>query len=579
MIVFKKIRYKNIMSTGNAPVEIDLSNTQMTMIFGKNGFGKSTILESLSFALYGKPFRKINKGQLVNNINKKDLLVELDFDANGSSWTIRRGIKPDLFEIIKDDVKLNQNAAVRDDQEYLEKNILKMNSKAFNQVAVLGRATYVPFMLLTPAQRREVIEDLLDIQVLGKMSTLCKERLNTVKKDIDKAEEHLELNRTKIEGEENKHDALKAQHEAMIQGLKDQLKDYITQADDVKQRIEQERPAYDESVKLKDQYEGEMSELEKQLHVLQNDISFLEKSITPVQNIITFFKHHDSCPTCKQSIDFEFKDSIVRDSNESIANINDKVSGLKVKVDQQSQQIDAVKEKIVELQGKQLPFIALQSDMKMANDRIQTAGNQIKKAMAASKVEDVDSTVLDNLRKTETIIKKAIDKLNHNKSVILIAQSALKDDGIKASVIEQYIPVINSMISDHLQQLELFVDFTLDNTFEESIVTGNGDKFTYNSFSEGERLRIDLAILLTWRMIAKMRNSASTNLLIMDEILDSSMDVDGINNLIESLRKMHADSNVIIISHKGDGLEDKFDRVLNVTKSRGFTSYSIGESH
>lgn len=563
------------MSTGNGLVEIHLDQFQSTLIRGTNGAGKSSgLLESLYFGLYGKPFRKINKGQLVNNLNKKGLVVEIEFDAGGHEYLVRRGIKPDLFEIHRDGEQLNQNAAARDDQQYLEDHILKMNGKAFMQVALLGRATYIPFMQLSPAQRREIVEDLLDIQTLGQMATLCKEELNSLKKTIEKCNNDLDLVEVKIEGEKSKAQALLEQQQRVVEDLKSQIQGQIKVVETAKAKVEGYRTEYDGAVEKEKVFNVQIKELKRQKQESDNEAGFLLKSVGPIKDTIAFFKKHEECPTCQQDITASTRHVKIADAEDSIANINSKVEAYKQTSSNLQVQISEVQEEIESLQGTKIEMVSRQSDVSGAKSTLDTLAGQLKRATSAMQVEDVDSSVLDNLEKKKLMIGKAINKLNHDKLVATIAQAALKDDGIRASIIEQYLPVINSTISTYLEKFELFVNFTISNTFEETITTGNGDLFTYNSFSEGERLRIDLAILLTWRTIAKMRNSASTNILLMDEILDSSLDNEGTLGLIDTLKDLHSNDNVIIVSHKGDGLDEKFDRIINVKKVKGFSVYT-----
>lgn len=573
MIIFEKIRYKNIMSVGETPVELDLKSHQTTLVVGKNGGGKSTITEALSFVLYGKPFRKLSKNQLINNVNGKGLLVDIWFSSNGKEYHVRRGIKPNLFEIEEDGTKWHTESKATLMQESLETKVLKMSHKTFSQNAVLGVTSYVPFMLMDASSRRKFVEDLLDLDIFRKMSDIVKTKANDNKNMMNRANTDLEVINAKIDGVNDKIKALQKQNEGFINELKDSLRAEVENIKNLEDQITEAEEQYQSLIEslggeyLDTDYTSAISDLKSQIQLISRTTSSKEQEIA-------LLEHTAVCNSCGQNIDEDFRKT-------KIANIHDEVGNAlqhKKSMEENLERLEKLKadvdEAMVPIHKAESHIASMKSSLSFMKMKAKDVAIQIKKK-SEEKIEEVDENEIEVLKKKRNLITGALTNLQKQKEIIAAAVALLKDDGIKASVIEQYVPVINSLIRSYLTKFELFVDFSLDNSFEETIKSSNASEFSYESFSEGERLRIDISILLTWRAIAKMRNSASTNLLIMDEVLDSSMDTDGTMVLVDALKEMHQDENILIISHKSDGLDERFDRVINTKKVKGFTTMEV----
>lgn len=567
-IEFLKVRYKNFLSTGNDFLEIDLSKSGKTLVIGRNGHGKSTLLDAIYFACFGRPFRNINKGKLVNSINKKNCVVELEFKVGSSQYLVRRGINPNLFEVYQDSILVDQNASVRDDQKQFEKNILGgLTPNVFRQLVVLGSASYVPFMQLTAPQRREVIENLLDIKVFSAMNSLLKESVSENKKNILSNQRDVENIDGLIEAQERQLSLANANHQekkdkldaeiALKKAEQDGMRSALADIPDEKYDSTQEQKAIDKSLKLRD---------------------FKSKIVTKIQgfsSIVSFFENHDNCPTCLQAITPELSKERIDLNQAEIDKLKDALGKL-----QEEQQ--KVTETILEYKAERERVSKVQSiiaDTKRAIDSISrdiTTLERMKgefQEVQQQPILDAINSLKEKRSRNQAVLKELLDE----REVCGLIAPMLKDGGVKAKVIQRYIPIINQRINHYLEALDFFVQFTLDEGFNEKIMSRFRDEFEYNSFSEGEKLRIDIAILFTWRDIMKMRNTITTNLLIMDEILDRSIDQQGADEFLKLLNEVSSSSNVFVISHRGTDLADKFNRTLKFEKQGNYTTLVSNE--
>ena len=567
MIFFKKIRWKNFLSTGNSFTEIDYSKNNTTLIVGENGAGKSTMLDALSFVLYNKPFRKVNKPQLLNSINKKDLVVEIEFNIGSHMYKVIRGLKPAIFEVYQNNKLLNQDAETKDYQEVLEKQILKLNHKSFCQVVVLGSASFVPFMQLTAQNRREVIEDLLDIQIFSTMNSILKDRISTNNTKLLEVEYQYDLTSEKIKMQHEHIVAMQKSSEEQIEKLRKELKYQTDLIEIEKNEIE----SIDEQIlSLKASIEDQEQVNKKQKTLQKLDIQLSDK-ISKLQADIEFFTSHDSCPTCKQDIDNAFKCETVDAKQTQIQETQAGIEKLK-------EEITTIQEKIQQIAEVSSKISSLNIDSITKNNNISSRIMQCKKiAREMQELQDKSDDLIMNDDKMKEL-EDLLDKQREQKTELLkdrdafgIASIILKDNGIKARIIKQYVPVINKLINKYLAAMDFFVNFELNENFDETIKSRFRDEFSYASFSEGEKMRINLAILFTWRAIAKLRNSASTNLLIMDEVLDGSLDSNGTDEFLKIINTLTQDTNTFIISHKTDQMYDKFANVLKFEKHKNFS--------
>lgn len=565
MITFKHIRYMNILSTGNAWTDIPLDNNKTTLILGENGAGKSTILDALSFALYGKAFRKINKPQLMNSINGKGLLVELTFAVGEIVYMVKRGLKPNVFEIFKNGELIKQDAANKDYQLYLEENIIKMNHKSFGQVVVLGSSTFVPFMQLPAASRREIIEDLLDIQVFTAMNTLLKEKVSKNKTDVVDAKHKIELAKTKIDAAKNKNKSIEDLKKNEVSRIKDKIKELIKvyeEETEIVASFVKSNEALSSTIEDEESVLGDRAEK-------HSKCAQYKKHIADLKAVNAFYEKHDNCPTCKQGIDHEFKDGVFTENSDKIASIQsliDVISQDVTLLDVRVEEIKAVKDVIY---ANNVQISEHEINSRIARNSLKALKTDLENAQ--KEVKTIDISEIEQL---EEILKKLHAKqevLYSDSEVLGVVATLLKDGGIKTRIVKQYIPVMNKLINKYLAAMDFFVDFQLDENFNETIKSRFRDEFSYSSFSEGEKLRIDLALLFTWRAISKMRNSTSTNLLIMDEIMDSSLDNSGTSEFLKIINELAVDTNIFIISHKGDQLQDSFDNVIRFEKVKNFS--------
>ena len=564
MIHFKTIRWKNFLSTGNIFTELNLSTPGTTLIVGENGAGKSTILDALTFALFGKTFRNINKPQLLNTITRKELVVELEFSVQSNHYKIVRGIKPTVFEVYCNDNLVNQSAEMKDYQEVLEKNVLKINYKSFCQVVVLGSASFVPFMQLPASQRRAIIEDLLDLQVFTTMNTLLKEKVQDNTSLIQDNENDRKIVEAKIKMVREHLKEVQSKNEQFIQEKKIALAD-------VEKKIEEARLTKSELsdvIKSKSDYLTNLGSVKNKVEKLKTLRAQMEIKTASLSKEIDFFNNHDNCPTCKQEISSEFSCEIVEKHENEIKEVESGLSQLANKYEETNAELGKILE--IDKECDDLRTKASHETLKiqMFNDQVRTISKELDEAKKTSK-ENSDLKVVD-LEKDLTNLSNHYNILQEDKRVLNAASLLLKDGGIKTRIVNQYIPVINKLINKYLSEFDLFVEFNLDEQFNEVIKSRYRDEFSYASFSEGEKQKIDLAILFTWRAVAKLRNSLSTNLLILDEVFDSSLDGNSAEDLLKILQNISRDSNVFIISHR-DTLHDKFENVIKFVKTKSFS--------
>ena len=568
MIHFKNVRWKNFLSTGNAFSEMCLDCNHSTLIVGTNGAGKSTVLDAICFALFNKPFRKITKGQLVNAVNEKETLVEIEFNIGSREYLIRRGIKPNVFEIHLNGNMLNQEASAAEQQKSLEQNILKLNYKSFTQVVILGSSTFVPFMQLSPPHRREVIEDLLDIKIFSTMNLILKDRVKTLKEQIRDLEYKMEITKEKVQMQQR-----------FIQDLKTQSKENNVQ------RHTEIRKLQDEIVLTQKENEGNLVTCTK----LQTDLKkydsvddehnklriyeskFADK-FKKLRSDYKFFDKNDTCPTCKQSIDEELRTTKKTSITSSISELENANSELNDKLKKIKEDLQSKKDLLSQLQELNAQMVSNNKEISWKEQSIKKLNDQIAKQEGGGANLKREQEKLKELAKEGVSIEKYMSTSKHDRDNHDVVVNMLKDTGIKSNIIKKYLPVMNQLINRYLKELDFYVSFELNENFEETIKSRFRDEFSYASFSEGEKMRIDLALLFTWRTIAKMKNSANTNLLMLDEIFDSSLDSSGTDDFMKILRTFSEDTNVFVISHKPDVLQDKFDRLLRVEKKQNFST-------
>ena len=564
-INFEKVKYKNILSTGNVFTTVELNIVPSTLIAGSNGSGKSTLLDAIVFGLYGRPFRNINKAQLVNSINNKDLIVELYFSAGGDKYKILRGIKPNLFEIWKNGAMINKDASIRDYQGFLEDDILGINFKAFNQIVVLGSATYIPFMELRAYQRREIIEDLLDIQVFSVMGTLAKERMSSLKTDINENKYDIEMVESKIVSQEDSDAAIRNLKSIEVDKIKDKMTGHIEEIETKNGTID----AQDDIIKVLYDDISDKPEEKKKFSDATEKRADLERSRVAFEKELSFYEHNDDCPTCKQGIAHDFKQEQIIDKNQQKAGIEKGLVEIADVLTKHQTRLGSISKIEEQIQSVNFKISEIRAEIKMSKNALMSYKKELDNAQ--KEVAEIDTSKLENLQnKIDTLTTNRSELLDEHE-VLNIVQMILRDGGIKAKIISQYIPVINKLINKYLAAFDLFVDFQLDEEFNEVIRSRFRDKFTYASFSEGEKLRITLSIMLAWRSVAKLRSSVSTNLLILDETLDGALDGVGIESLIETLHGLNNDDNIFVISHRGDQFAEKFENNLKFEKIKNFS--------
>ena len=567
MIKFKNIRYKNFLSSGNNFTDIQLDRNPSTLIIGENGAGKSTMLDALTFSLFGKPFRNINKPQLINSINERGAVVECEFDIGQKHFLVRRGIKPNLFEIEVDGKQLEQNANVRDFQEFLEKQILKLNYKSFTQIVVLGNSSFVPFMQLKTNDRRAIIEDLLDIQIFSTMNGLLKNYISDNKTNLDKNSNSKSLVEQKIELKKDYVDQLKAKTKSLIDKNRQEVLDNETEKTKIRTQVEE----------INKSIQTFLKEIED-LPTVETDRAKLDKYSTTIehkcsqeQKHISFYASNDDCPTCKQRIEADFKQQAMSEANK-------KWTEYKQALEEIEEKDTLLKQRYEIIQQTQQQIQSLQTEVQKKYSSLDAIEQYIKKIEISIKEIENDSGDIkkekDDLKQLDKDLQNVFSErteLISERETYEVAKEILKDEGIKSRIIKQYLPIMNKLINKYLQEMDFFVSFNLDESFEETIKSRYRDDFTYASFSEGEKMRIDLALLFTWRSIAKLKNSTNTNLLILDEVFDSSLDTDGTDAFLKIMYEMGHSTNMFVISHKGDQLYDKFKSVIKFEKKKNFS--------
>lgn len=566
MILFKKIRWKNFLSTGNTFTEVDFKTSNLTLIVGDNGAGKSTILDALCFSLFNKPFRKINKPQLINTINGKDSVVEIEFSVGKKNYKIVRGLKPNLFEIYLDDNLINQDADKRDYQDVLEKQILKLNFKSFCQVVILGSASFVPFMQLPTGSRREIIEDLLDLQIFSQMNSVLKKKIaenneKIIRQDSskDSLERLIDVSKEHIKKMQESNEKLVQEKLDRIEQTDTEIQKYSSIYHDIEEEIQTLEVGLEEEFSL--------SKKATKLESLRHQI---EARVKIISGDLEFFNNNDECPTCKQLILETHKATMVGEKSEKLSELNSGISKLALEYDETRKRFDEVLKVKTTVNSKKMELHKYMTQVNSLLNYKEMLEKEIKQTASADNVED-ELKKIESLQKELDESIKSYNDLVEDGKVFNVAAALMRDDGIKARIIRQYVPIINKFINKYLAAMDFFVNFELDENFNETIKSRFRDEFSYASFSEGEKMRINLAILFTWRAISKLRNSASTNLLIMDEVLDGSLDSNGTDEFLKILAGLVTDTNTFVISHKTDQLYDKFTNVLKFEKHKNFS--------
>ena len=566
MILFEKIRWKNFLSTGNQYTEIGFTQHPTNLIIGTNGAGKSTLLDALTFSLFGKPFRKINKPQLVNSVNEKDCIVEVEFSIGNTDWKVVRGIKPNIFEVHRDGTVLDQSAAALDQQKWFEQNVIKMNYKSFTQIVILGSSTFVPFMQLTAANRRDVIEDLLDIRIFSSMNNLMKDKIRQVKEDIKVLELKKESLNDKVKMQTNFIEEIESRGKDNIKQKEEKIQGLLNEENNLMNTCEGMNEELLSLEKKLEKYSGATEKL-RTLGNLKGKISNKVATITKEHK---FFTQNTVCPTCDQAIEETFRINRITDAQDKAKELQ---SGYK-----------ELEQAINKEEERERQFSTLSKEITTLTHGI--SQNNIKIAGCQRQVRDLESEIqriTDNLANRNTEheklttfkenLKTTYDELAQRKDTINyydFSYSLLKDGGVKTKIIKKYLPLINQQVNKYLQLMDFYINFSLDEEFNETVQSPIHDSFSYSSFSEGEKMRIDLALLFTWREVARMKNSVNTNLLIMDEVFDSSLDGFGTEEFLKIIRFVIKDANIFVISHK-ESLHDKFADVIRFDKVKGFS--------
>ena len=566
MILFEKVRWKNFLSTGNQYTEVNFQKSATTLIVGTNGTGKSTVLDALTFSLFGKPFRKINKPQLINTVNEKDCRVEVEFSIGTTNWKVIRGIKPAVFEIWRNDSLLDQSAAALDQQKWLEQNVLKMNYKSFTQIVILGSSTFVPFMQLTAANRREVIEDLLDIKIFTSMNNILKDKIRQVKEEVRTLDLKKESLSDKVEMQTNFIDEIEKRGKKNIQDRKNKISNLDTE---ILAYMKENSVTEEDIFKYTKEQEYVTGATEK-LKKLGNLKGKISQKVLTITKEHKFFTENSVCPTCTQPIEEDFRINKIDDAQSRAQELQ---SGYK-----------ELEEAIKNEQERERQFTALSKEITKLNNGI--SQNNTRISGCQRQIRDLESEVqrlTDNLanrntehEKLETFkdnLKTTYDELVSKKDTINyydFSYSLLKDGGVKTKIIKKYLPLINQQVNRYLQMMDFYINFTLDEEFNETVQSPIHEDFSYASFSEGEKQRIDLALLFTWREVAKFKNSVATNLMILDEVFDSSLDGQGTEEFLKIIRFVVKDANIFVISHKS-GMDDRFEDVIRFEKIKGFS--------
>ena len=565
MINFKYVRWKNFLSTGNQFIEIQLDKNPTTLIIGENGAGKSTILDALCFGLFGKPFRTISKNQLVNSVNNSSTSVEVEFTIGTRHYKVIRNIKPNKFEIYQNDKLMSLEANVRDYQKILEQQILKLNYRSFTQVVILGSSTFVPFMQLRSTHRREVVEEILDIQIFSTMNVLLKQKMKSIVEELREIEYQYDIISEKISLQENYIDDIQKNKDDII---KEKESAFNTNKYHIKEKTEEIESLEGDSKLLADDLIGEEQNKEKRSKLKDISVTLNDK-FDRNRKMIFFLKDNDDCPTCKQHIDETFKSETIKEKNEQQKELSKGLTKLHEQLERLDTYVDTHRAARKFIRENDIEIAKLKSsvaELEKFNAKLQQEIN----ILTSGTVSEDDTKKLDRYKRDEIKIERQKSDLKDEKSYLDAIKVILQDTGIKTKIIKQYLPVMNNLINKYLTSMEFYVNFTLNENFEETIKSRYRDEFTYSSFSEGEKMRIDLSLLFTWRAIAKMKNSANTNLLILDEIFDSSLDGTGTDEFLKILNTL-GDENVFVISHKQDVLADKFKSTIKFEKVKNFS--------
>jgi DNA repair exonuclease SbcCD ATPase subunit len=567
MIVFKKVRYKNFLSTGQQFIEIQLDRSAKTLVVGENGAGKSTMLDALCFGLFQRAFRNIKKDQMVNSINEKDCVVEVEFVIGKNEYKVIRGIKPNKFEIWCNGIMLNQDAAVRDYQKHLESTILKLNFRSFTQVVILGNASFVPFMQLRPEYRRQVVEEILDIEIFSKMNFILKDKVKNQDELIKQSDFNYQLIESKVDSQKKHIEDLSGNNQQFIDKKQLEIQKAQTDIDNYQldiDRVSAEKTALQNEIidetKINNKY--------KQLHNME---AKLENTCSKHKKDLKFFETHNDCPTCQQTIDEAFKSTMIDKKKNKVVEIDSAMGQLVKEINTTETRLTKINETMVAIREKELLINRYETSISEIKKYMTIKENEIDELSDDKFTTGVATGQLTQLQEQLTEADTVKVKYKEEKNYLDTARYLMQDTGIKTKIIKQYLPIMNQLINKNLADMDFFVNFTLDDGFKETIKSRHRDVFNYHSFSEGEKLRIDLSILFTWREIAKMKNSMNTNLLILDEIFDSSLDASGTDEFMRILTNKLAKENVFVISHKGDTLIDKFPSILKFEKYKNFT--------
>lgn len=572
MIQFEIIRWKNFLSTGNVFTEVALNKNSNTLIIGDNGAGKSTILDALTFGLFGRPFRSVNKAQLINSINQGGTVVEIEFSIGSKKYIVKRGIKKNFFQIYLDGSLLNQDASVRDYQEFLEKTVLKLNYKSFTQIVLLGSSSFIPFMQLKTSERRAIIEDLLDIEIFSVMNQLLKGKVS-VNKDTTGTVD-ISLGLAKGEEKSTKHliEKLKENKTSQIQKNKKDIKEHEDYLEDYKNKntgINQEIEKIQQSI-------TDESKVKEEIKTLLNYKNDIEKGILQSEEDIEFYEKNKECNVCRQDIPDEFREKMIEHFHGKMHQLSGGVVKLGEKLSEAEHRTGTIDKVLQEIQNFKNDIIKNQNSIQVCTQYINKVSNQNDEISQMIDDIDIKKIELETIKKTIGTYTEQREELSKEKHLYELATTLLKDTGIKTRIIKQYLPIINKMINKYLSAMDFYITFELDENFNESIKSRHRDEFTYASFSEGEKMRIDLALLFTWRAVAKLKNSVNTNLLVLDEVFDSSLDASGTDEFLKILYDLtHGTSsniNVFVISHKGEVLYDKFEKTIKFQKQKNFST-------
>jgi len=567
MIKFEKVRWKNFLSTGLNFTEINLTKSPNTLIIGNNGAGKSTILDALCFGLFGKPFRKINKPQLPNSINQADCVVEIEFSIGKKQYKVVRGIKPNTFEVYCNGILVDQDAKAKDYQEHLEKFILKLNYKSFTQVVILGSASFVPFMQLSPADRRAIIEDLLDIQIFSSMNGVVKEKMAVIKDTSTKNKYEMDLTSEKINFQKQSIEEHRKHNDAEIEKKQ---KD-ITDSEEQVKKLNKDIVLIQKHIDVLNSKISDQMAMQKKSGKLVHLESKLESRLKKIEKEVGFYHDNSDCPTCKQGIEQEFREQQITTLNNTKVEVNDALTDIAKQIAETSDRIDAIQKILQHIQTHNNEVVKHNSTITAVNNFIGKLQGEINELSNRKDNLEEENAKLKELKTELAALVIKQEELASEKQYYEFAGNLLKDTGIKTKIIRQYLPIMNKLINKYLTAMDFFVNFNINESFEETIKSRHRDEFSYANFSEGEKMRIDLALLFTWRQIAKLKNSTNTNLLILDEVFDSSLDGVGTEEFLKLIHEMGNDTNIFVISHKGDQLFDKFRSIIKFEKKNNFS--------